>query len=198
MIYSNDYIKKKWTSTISKSIYNSFNKEISFEDQNYKLILNEKYTFMTYSALKMYVDKPFVGQGVKTFRLNCKLDKFKFDKFDIYNSRLNCNTHPHNTYTQLLAETGTFGFLIIAIFLIIIVINLIMLWLNRKLQVDKKIYDLKICLMSNIILILFPFTTTGSFFNNWNSIIYFFPIGFLIFINKNHKFSTYPTNSSVT
>ena len=32
---------------------------------------------------------------------------------------------------------------------------------------------------------LFPFVPTGSFFNNWMSIMYFLPLGFFL---KNNKF----------
>ncbi len=51
----------------------------------------------------------------------------------------------------------------------------------------KKTFDLKICILSCIFINLFPFTTTGNFFNNWLAIVYFFPIGILFYLNKDYK-----------
>ena len=64
---------------------------------------------MALSAIKMFKDKPIIGHGVKTFRYNCKKQPYKFDEFDIYKFRMNCGNHPHNTYIQLISETGIIG-----------------------------------------------------------------------------------------
>ena len=96
-----------------------------------------------------------------------------------------CSTHPHNTYMQLLSEVGILGFLpVISIFLFSLYIIIIKLFSNIFAKVNYYT-DLYMILQIIIFLNLFPFIPSGSFFNNWLSIIYFIPIGFLLYtINK--------------
>ena len=50
----------------------------------------------------MFKDKPILGHGPKSFREKCS-------QLDYYSVR-SCSTHPHNTFIQLLSETGIIGF----------------------------------------------------------------------------------------
>jgi hypothetical protein len=79
------------------------------------------------------------------------------------------NNHPHNTYLQLLSETGFMGFLFV-----------ITIWLFCifKLFTDIEFYYK--CLLLGLIINLFPLMFSGNFFNGWLSILYFYPLGFLI------------------
>ena len=120
IINTNFEIKHKWKLTFANSIFNPSNNHVIIENKNYPLILDKKYTYMTLSAFKMFKDKPILGHGVKSFRFNCKKEPYKIDDFDAYNFRLNCGNHPHNTYFQLISETGIIGFSIIAIFFLLI------------------------------------------------------------------------------
>ena len=52
----------------------------------------------------MYLDNKIFGVGVKNFRKICKYEKYSV-------SNLSCASHPHNTYIQILSETGIIGFL---------------------------------------------------------------------------------------
>ena len=47
------------------------------------------------------------------------------------------------------------------------------------------ISDSEICLLCCFLISLWPFVPTGNFFNNFNSIIYFLPIGF--YLSTRHK-----------
>ena len=85
-----------------------------------------------------------------------------------------CSTHPHNSYVQLLAETGLIGFLLISFFFIYIFF-IIFISKNRK-NLSKKTIIPGLMLIMN----LFPLAFTVSFFNNWLSIVYYLPIGFFI------------------
>lgn len=186
--FSNEYIKYRWWNmTLNSAFIKTFNNSITYENKKYPLILNEKYTFMSLSAFKMFKDKPLIGHGVKTFRKKCKVDPYKFEKFDIYKNRMNCSTHPHNTYTQLLSETGLLSFIIVISYFFFISYQLLTSPFKKKKQKSKKIFDLKICILSCIFINLFPLTTTGSFFNNWLSMVYFFPIGILFYIDKYYR-----------
>ena len=90
-------------------------------------------------------------------------------------------TRPNNcfyyTYIQLLAETGIFTFIIVFSIFLILIKNLILNLVNKKF-----ISKYELCLMCSVLITIWPLATTGSFYNNWLSIIYFFPLG--LFKNK--------------
>ena len=47
--------------------------------------------------------------------------------------------------------------------------------------------DFEICMLSAILISLWPFIPTGNFLNNWVSIVYYFPVGFLLWsLNKRY------------
>ena len=127
------------------------------------------------SALRMFKQKPITGYGVKMFRYECLKEKYKDIKYG-------CTTHPHNTYAQLLAETGILGFSFIAFFAVWLLIFFF------KLVFDyKRIYYNPLFIATSIILVnLFPFITTGSFFHNGLAMLYFIPIGFFMFLKNKY------------
>ena len=74
--------------------------------------------------------------------------------------------------------------LILGIFLIIC--KNIILYFTRSFYKKNDYVSDQVKILSILIFInLFPFVPTGSFFNNWMSIIYFLPLGFFL---KNNKF----------
>ena len=188
IVLSNDTIKNKWKVTISNSFLNLTHNELIIDNKKYPLILNEKYTYMSLSAFKMFKDRPILGHGVKSFRFNCKKDPYKFDEFNVYNFRINCGSHPHNTYIQLIAETGFVGFSLVIVFFLFILYSLFKSFIGSQKKEFKNAFDFRVCILSCIFINLFPFATNGNFFNNWLSIIYFFPIGFLFYLNSHYKF----------
>ena len=125
-------------------------------------------------AWNMFKDSPLTGQGPKMFRVLCNDSKFNHD-IDT------CSTHPHNTYSQLLAETGILGLAFI-IFLCFIIIKTIIK--HSLLQLRKREYllsDFQICLIACLIVTLWPLIPSQNFFNNWINVIYYLPIGFLLY-----------------
>lgn len=97
-----------------------------------------------------------------------------------------CNTHPHNFYIQLLAETGLLGFIyVLSIFLFIsfvLVKNIFFYKINSSIKLPN--YEL--CILVGFFLVLWPLTTNGNFFNNWINLINFFPIGIYLLL-KNER-----------
>ena len=55
----------------------------------------------------MFLDNKVMGVGVKNFRNICRDPRYHINKND---ENEHCFSHPHNTYLQILAETGIIGF----------------------------------------------------------------------------------------
>lgn len=128
------------------------------------------------SAIEMFKDNKYFGVGPKNFRKICKNKNYYLNEFS-------CSTHPHNYYIQLLSETGLVGFSLISI----IYLSFIYLFFNNIIKHNNKDFLSKYILISSFLVNFFPFFPGGNFFNNWNSIIYTLPLGFLIALYNTKK-----------
>lgn len=126
-------------------------------------LLNHEYKSIYANSFRIFKDNPFFGSGPKSYRVECK----KYDPKA-------CTTHSHQTYLQLLSEVGLSGFLFV---LFIFFYSICSYFKNIK----SNSYVSFIYL--GIIINIWPLTSSGNFFNNWLSVIIFFPLGFLL-INK--------------
>ena len=135
-------------------------------------IFSKPHNDMYISAYRIFLDNKFFGVGPRQYRNTC-------DKYSV--SEYSCETHPHNTYIELLSEAGIFAFLVVA-GLFILICYLSIKHFVLKLIRDKKgtFNDFEVCLLSAVIISLWPFSPSGSFFNNWMSIVYYFPVGLLL------------------
>ena len=137
-----------------------------------KYIFSEEHNDQYLTAINMFKDKPLFGLGIKGFRKNCNDQKYIHGNYG-------CTTHPHNTYLQLLAETGFLGFIIL--FYVFSMFSIYMFKHFLKTLKKKSLFsDFEICLLSAIFITIWPISPTGNFFNNWLSIIYYFPAGILL------------------
>ena len=156
-------------------------------DQTYRNINgaynNSEITFVTkehqghfkasYIIFKKY---PILGAGSKGFRNQC------FNNFKSENDVI-CTTHPHSPYLQLLSETGIVGFSIALIFFIYLFLK-IFFYENLK-KNSRPVYINAIYI--TFFVYFWPLTTSGSIFNNYNSIIYYIPLGIMFFLNQKEK-----------
>jgi O-antigen ligase len=135
------------------------------------------------SALNIFLKHPYFGSGVKTFRFECS----KEDNVVYFNNNnaTGCATHPHNTYLQLLSETGLFGFFFISFLFIFCSVRLFNNYFFSKLKfTNLQEYYIENFLLLHFFIFLWPIIPTGSFFHNWTFSGYYFPMGFLIYFYK--------------
>ena len=131
------------------------------------------------SAIMMFKNYPIFGVGVRNYRIECKKEIYKKA------GKYYCTTHPHNTFFQILSETGIIGFLFFMSFLIFLYSKVFSYLKDVYIRKMKVNFPLALCLVS-ILINFFPFVPTGSFFNNWLSTLYYLPIGLLFYeINLN-------------
>lgn len=166
-----------------------FNKTIEQLGFNNNKNTSQRYVFSMehqnhyISAIRMFKDNKITGVGPRMFRNKCGEKK--------YNLFEGCSTHPHNTYIQLLAETGLIGF-IFGLSIFFITIFFITKHLIYKFFRNKIIYnDFQLCLLSAMVISIWPFVPTGGIFNNWLNIIYFFPVGLFLNSVYGHKETKY-------
>ena len=136
------------------------------------IIFSREHTEHYMTAFKIFLDNPIIGVGPKMYRKKCGDDK--------YNSGAeSCSTHPHNFLLQILSETGIIGFIFYLVMFYFIISKLIRHFNNYK-NNQKDNYIEIICLITFFINV-FPFIPTGNIFNNWLSIIFYFPFGFYLY-----------------
>ena len=135
------------------------------------------------TSIKIYLDNKIFGIGPKMFREICK--KEKYHTYTSLDGSINgCQSHPHNTYIQILTETGLLGFLIILFIFIYLMINLFRNTIYKS-QSDN-FRCLEICALITLIVNFWPLMPTGNFFNNWLSILYYLPVGFFLYAQKHN------------
>ncbi len=126
-------------------------------------IFSKQHTHHYITAYRIFLDNKIFGVGVKNFRNFCDREKYAV-------SYLSCSSHPHNTYLQILSEIGIIGFLFLIVAFFYFSKNVI---IHLFLKIKKKYLftDFEICILSGLLIYLWPFAPSGNFFNNWLSII---------------------------
>ncbi len=124
--------------------------------------------------LTFNLTKKFIGKTINSNDISLYFSKTKNG----------CTTHPHNFYLQLLSETGIIGFLFIVLLFVYLIFLLLKNIIGTLLNKKPFLNNFQICLLFGFIITLLPMIPNGNFFNNWLSMIMFFPIGFYIFSLK--------------
>ena len=142
-------------------------------------IFTKTHTHHYITAFKMYLDNKILGVGVRNFRKICSDKRYEV-------SKLSCAPHPHNTYLQILSETGIIGFL----FLITALMYFCKYLLKHLILRTKGKYyfiDFEICILSGIAIYLWPVIPTGNIFSNWLNIAMILNFPFLIWSRMKKK-----------
>ena len=160
-------------------------------DTTLSQITSNKIPYMPYSphheahyisALKMFKDNIFFGQGPNVFRKLCDQDKYYYEN--------SCSTHPHNFYIQLLAETGLVGFSFLFFPFFFISKKIFYHFISNIYEVRKKWRLKKELILPYVALFTFlwPLIPTMNFYNQIINIYIYMIVGIII------KFS-YPNKS---
>lgn len=139
-------------------LYNNFN------------IFSTGHTHYFISSINMFLSNNIIGIGPNLFREVCA-----YQEYYLGNEIMSCSTHPHNFYFQLLAETGLLGFLFLFSFFLYLSFKVLRFLFKKEL-----FENYKYCLLLSIFINIFPISSHGNFFNNWNSISIFLPLAFFI------------------
>lgn len=169
------------TKRMVKDIYKIYKENILNNNENGFLYKNNQY-FSHYSiALQINKNHRAFGVGMKNFRNFCDNQEFN-DKIHPDFINLKCSTHPHNFYFEIISELGIIGLFVILICFFLIFYNFL------RISLKKKNYFL---LGNALILILFftPILPKGSFYTNWNAMIFWTILGICLYSYNRSKSS---------
>ena len=175
------------TISLNQNIYDRIVKFTYFQlfENNQVNFFSIQHQLIYTTSLKIIKDNYIFGIGPKNFRIICN-DYKTFSNLD--RSENGCSTHPHNTYLQLWAESGLLSFLFIVIFYLAIFFYVFKIIIRKNLFKSSNSNITFELFLISILINLWPLVPTGNFFNNWLSIIYYLPFGFILFkyLEKNN------------
>lgn len=154
-------------------------------DQTFTQISEGKessYYMLFESGMRVFFDNPLFGVGLKNYRLLS--EEYMSGTKEM--AKLVANLHPHNYYIEMLCETGLMG--------MILMILLFFYW--ARVLIKLKPFSQNPFILGGFIGVLvklWPLSTSGSFFSNWNASIFWFLFGVslvMLPIQRNNKMST--------
>ena len=170
--------------SFNKNINQRFIKEIVNMDVKEKTLFNyikySNYGPHYLASLKIFKKYPIFGSGIKTFRIECRNVDIKnyYTTTLLYNNK--CNTHPHQTYFEILSELGLIGFLLFFSFFFYLIYKSIKCYLNNK---NKILLSSLLFIFAQII----PLLPSGSFFTNFGATIFWINVSIIYSINKKYE-----------
>ena len=156
------------------------------KDQEKKKLLryfSKEHEDLSFTAFQLFKKNIFLSNGPKSFYHAC--EDLKKEKIVFKNSRDNkivCSTHPHNTYLQILSELGLVGFILFTFFFIYLLKDKKNLIFKKKLT--NKNYLCFYFINLSLIISLFPLIPSGNIFNNWISLMIYYPLGYWLYIRN--------------
>ena len=171
---------------LSKRILLDSNNQLNFTfDKKELRIFTAQHTAHYLSGLEMFFDKPLIGQGPRMFRLLCDNGDFRI----IVHGRKPCSSHPHSTYIQLLSETGFLGAMLFSLGFVHIIYFLTKHLFSKIFFKKKFLNDYQVIICASALLVFWPFSPSGNFFNNWVLIVCAFSVS--LYFNEFFKYKNY-------
>jgi len=162
--------EQKYQNTIDRYI------KVEMFNQEKLVLFSKTYQNHYVSAYQIFRSYPVFGSGLKSFRKICLKPKF---------NPSGCATHPHNVMMHFLSELGligTFFYLFTLSYFGIKIVRLFFDKFRKKKQIESS--SLEVIFIVSIFVSLSPFSPSGSFFNNWLSILFFLQISFYMHFKK--------------
>ena len=159
--FLNDQVKTNFNNLTKsvKSIVKVFLIDVGKKDQ----VLTKVEVPLYYQEFRSFYEtwkmNKFIGGGVKSFRENCKTREIK-NTFE----RINCNTHPHNYYLEIMTDLGIVGLIFILIIFIKVIIQSFLQNYKDTSYSNKAIVAILFLFIVEII----PIRSSGSFFTTGN------------------------------
>ena len=115
-------------------------------------------------GIHAFFSNPLIGIGPDNYRMLC----IEFYKV---NTSIDCHTHPHNFYVQILAETGIIGL----ISFVFVYVSMTFKCINAR----KKFRHDVVCATAFVVPLsfFFPMQSTADFFGQWNNIFMWTALG---------------------
>ena len=166
IITNSDYLKHRYGDQFLSMINTKEKREI-FYQQNIYFKLQR-------SGIEVFKNYPTFGVGNKNYRIEtCDGNK---DNKNYY-----CQTHPHQVYIEFLAEHGLLGTSVFLILIFYLIFKNFKIYLNSQnfIQLGSFIY-----LLTNFL----PLLPSGSFFNDFNSTLFWINLSIMYACNKKTNF----------
>jgi hypothetical protein len=163
-IYSNDYYKTRFL----PSEFQEKSKIINY-------LKSTQYIAHYDTAIKIFLNHPLTGIGLKNFYLECQ--DIKYINPNLAANNLRCSTHPHQHHLEILSSIGIFGYLFfIFVFGYFLIISSESILKNKNsIQLASYLYI--------VFFLLIP-VPTGSFFTSWGASIFWLNVGIILAFNK--------------
>lgn len=140
-------------------------------------ISNSSYGRLIASAYHLWTENIFTGVGLKGYRAECLelIDPNPNHKY-VY-----CSTHPHNTFLELLSETGLIGFSLF----ILAFYKLIKKYISSyKINKNTEIKYISFGSLMFMLISMLPVLPSGSLFSSWSGTFFWLNLGFIMLILK--------------
>jgi hypothetical protein len=174
-----EFIKNRFVSPLnSLSVMSTHNEKTSAT----KKILDSPWVRHYQAAIELFLERPLIGHGVKSFRVRCEETNINKQYIKINESYTACSTHPHNYLMEFLAEYGLIG----AVFFLSLLFGIALKLFSIKNKSTKEA-EILLSLGCLLLAIMFPLKPSGSFLSTFNASILFYIFGFFLYYSTKVK-----------
>ena len=169
IITNSDYLKNRYGDQFF-SMINTKEKRTVFYQKNV-------YFKLYRSGIEVFKNYPTFGVGNKNYRI----ETCRFTVSENQHKQYYCQTHPHQVYIEFLAEHGLLGTSVFLILIFYLIFKNFKIYLNSQnfIQLGSFIY-----LLTNFL----PLLPSGSFFNDFNSTLFWINLSIMYACNKKTNF----------
>ena len=131
------------------------------------------------TATDLFLDKPLIGRGIKSFRNYCS------EKIHLPNRV--CQSHPHSFILEILNDVGLIGFLFIMLTLIKLFFSNYSDYRQLYLKPSSISHWVYLAVLLSIFIQFFPLKSSGSFFSTFNAAYTFYILGISVGLSEIRK-----------